>query len=433
MASAGRALRRLFSGELWLDRDFLKLWAGQTLSLAGSQVGSIAVPLVAILSLQASTFEVGVLRGLGSLPYLLIALPAGVWVDRIKRRRLLVAADAWRGLVTLSVPLAAVIGALTLPHLYAVAFLLGIGTVIFEFAYHSYLPHLVGQRLLVEGNSKLQVSNSAVGVAGPGVAGAIVQLLSAPIAILADGLSYLASAGSLLLISKGEPAPGASAGRHLLSELREGFDFVRGHPFLMAQVATTTTNNAFVSITLTLELLYLVRTLHFQPALIGLVFMLGAPGALLGSLLARPAIERFGIGPSMIAAGSISGLCCLLIPAAGVPGPAAVVFVVGFVFLFGGGVQIYNITAVSVRQAITPGRLLGRMNGTTRFITWGVIPLASLAGGFLGESVGVRPALVVAGLGASLAPVWLLLSPVRRWRTLADAAPEQPTEPHRGA
>ncbi len=414
-------LARGFRGDLLHNRDFLRLWAGQTVSVAGSQIGNFALPLVAILTLNASSLQLGVMRGLSTLPYFLIALLAGVWVDRLRRRPVLIASDVWRGLITISVPAAALIGILSINQLFAVAFLVGVGTVLFEFAYASYLPHLVGRDALLEGNSKLQLSQSAFAIAGPGIAGALVQALTAPIAVLVDGISFLASAASLLLIRKGEPPPESGAERHLGRELREGFDFVRRQPFLRAQVATTATFNVFVSITLALQLLYLVRELHFQPALIGFLFTLGAPGALIGSLLARPLAQRFGIGYSMIGAVLLNGLTCLLLPAASGPGLLATVLVVGYAFCFGIALQVYNINVISVRQAITPDRLLGRMNGVTRFVTWGIIPLASVFGGALGQWVGLRPALVVGGVGASLTVLWLLFSPARGWRTLAEA------------
>jgi MFS family permease len=419
-------------GGLWRHRDFLKLWSAETISQFGSQVSQLALPLVAILVLDASAFEVAALGTVGFLPFLLFTLPAGVWVDRLRRRPILVAGDLGRAALLATIPLAYAVDALTLGQLFVVSFLTGVCTVLFDVAYMSYLPSLVERDRIIEGNSKLEVSRSAAQVGGPGVAGGLVELFTAPWAILVDALSFLGSGLFLLGIRKPEerPAPALVDGRRtsVWTELKEGLRFVLGNPNLRAQAGCTGTSNFFSSVAFAIYLVFAVRELHLSAGLIGVIFSVGSAGSLAAAFTANRISGRFGIGPTTIAVSTLWGPAGLLIVLAPV-GNAAIPFLLAAQLLFGFAVVVYNIVQVSYRQAICPPRLQGRMNSVMRFIVWGTIPLGSLAGGVLASWLGLRGTILVGSLGGSLAVLWIVLSPQRRLRELPEPVPDAATEP----
>lgn len=402
---------------LWRQPDFLKLWAGQTVSQFGSQITLLALPLVAALTLRATPARMGLLGAVEFAPFLVLGLFAGVWVDRLPRRQILIAADLGRAAALLIVPAAAWLGALRMELLYAVALATGCLTVFFDVAYQSFLPALVGRRELVEGNSKLEISRSAAQVAGPGVAGGLVQLVTAPLALLVDALSFLVSGLFLIAIRGREEAPAAPAERRSVrAEIAEGLGVVFGNPTLRAIAACTATLNLFSSISGAVFILYLTRELALGPGLLGLIFAASNIGVLLGAGAAGAVARRFGAGPTVIGAALLAGLGALPVPFAA--GPLAVVvpvLIAAQTVMFVSGV-VYNITQVSLRQAITPDRLLGRMNATMRFIVWGIMPLGMLIGGALGSTIGLRPTLIVGALGGLLAFLWPLRSPLRSLR-----------------
>ncbi|HEX5502891.1 MAG TPA: MFS transporter [Thermomicrobiales bacterium] len=406
---------------LWRHPDFLKLWGGQTISVFGDQIALLALPLVAVLTLNAGAVEMGILGAAERAPFLLVGLFAGVWVDRLRRRPILIGADAGRALLLGSIPAAALLGALTVHYLYVIAFLVGILTVFFDVAYQSYLPVLVSRERLVEGNSKLEVSNSVATIAGPGLAGALVQLLSAPLALLADALSFVVSVVSLLWIGAPEPAPrpadaadGARAG--LWREIGEGLRVVLGNRLLRAIAGCTGTSNLFGSMMFAVFVLYATRDLGLSPALLGVVLAAFGPGGLLGALLAGPAARRLGVGPAIVGSIAVGGVAGLLVPLAAGPAAVTVPLLMAWGFVSGVTTPIYNITQVSLRQQITPDRVQGRMNATMRFIVWGTMPIGALAGGFLGQFIGLRPTLLVGAVGSLLAILWVFFSPVRALR-----------------
>jgi MFS family permease len=420
------------TGGLWRHADFLKLWSAETISVFGTQISQLALPLVAILVLDASTFEVAALSTFEFVPFILFTLPAGVWVDRMRRRPILIAGDLGRAALLLTIPAAYVADVLTLAQLFVVGFLVGICTVFFDVAYQSYLPSLVERDHIIEGNSKLEISRSAAQLSGPGLSGALVELFTAPYAILVDGLSYLGSALFLFRIKTSEAAPRperSDAERtSMWVELKEGLRFVLGNPNLRAQAGCTATSNLFGSVGFAVLLVFAVRELDLSAGLIGLALSIGAAGSLLAALTARRISRRFGIGPTTIAASLMWGPGTLLFALAPVGNAAVPFFVAGMVMLSFSGVT-YNIVQVSYRQAICPPRLQGRMNSVMRFIVWGTIPVGTLAGGLLGTWVGLRETLLVSAIGGSLAALWIIFSPQRHLREMPEPIEDSAAEP----
>ncbi len=395
---------------LWRHPDFLRLWIGQTISLFGSRFSGLALPLIAALTLRASPGEMGILSAVGTAPFLLIGLVAGVWVDRLRRRPVLIVGDLGRALLMGVISLAAFSGVLRMPHLYVVGFFVGVLTVFFDVAYQSYLPALVSRQHLVEGNSKLETSRSIAQMTGPGIAGVVIQVISAPLAIALDAISFLISALFLGLIRRQEERP-ERVRAPMLAEVREGLAVVFGNPLLRAIAGCTATGNFFGMAIGAIYILFATRDLGLAPAVIGLVFSVSSVGALGGALLAGRLATRFGTGRVIIGASLLAGLGNVGIAFA-TPALAVPLLILGGLVLTASS-PIYNINQVSLRQAITPQRLQGRMNATMRFVVWGTMPLGGLVGGALGEVLGLRPAIALATAGGLTAFLWLLRSPVR--------------------
>jgi MFS family permease len=415
-------LRPVTRTTLWRHADFRRLWAADALSQLGTQVTVLALPLLAIKVLDANAFEVGLLTTFEFLGFLLVGLPAGAWVDRMRRRYVLLVADLVRAALFGSIPLAWWLDALTLPQVYAVTLLAGICTVFFDVAYQSYLPHLVGRDFLVEGNAKLQGTQSVAQVAGPPVAGVLVQAVTAPYAILVDAVSFLWSAIWIGAIRSREPRPERVPDRHLLREIREGLSFVLGHRLLRAIAACTSTSNLFFNIGMTAFVVLLAdqAELDLSPGTIGLLFSAPAIGGLLGAVLARRIAGWIGQGPAIWVPVAMQGPLSVALPLVERGWRLALVGVC----LAGVGVMIvvYNVTQVSFRQLLTPERLLGRMNATMRFLVWGTIPVGGFLGGVLGSTIGLRETLWVSVVGGALTFLPVFLSPLRWMREL-------PTEP----
>ena len=398
-------------GGLWRHRDFMSLWGAETISQFGTQVTLLALPLVAILTLEESAFRVALLTSTAFLPFLLFALPAGVWVDRLPRRPILIVANLGRAAALVSVPVAHWLGALTIWQLYTVSFVVGVGTVFFDLAYQSYLPRLVERADLVEGNSKLEVSRSAAQIAGPGFGGLLVSLLTAPVAIAVDAASYLASALLMGRIRAAEPRVAREERRSLLAELREGLGYVMRHRYQRAIVATTAISNFFGQLVFAILLVLAVRELGLTAAAIGVTISLGSIGTLLAAVTARRIGDRLGVGRTILVAALLFGPATLLIAFA--PAEHAPAFIVAGIALVGYGGTLYNVTMISLIQAITPDRILGRANASRRFVVWGVIPLGGVVAGVLAETIGLRETMVVGALGGTLAVVPILASPIR--------------------
>lgn len=418
-------MARARGGVLLRHRDFRMLWGGETVSELGSQVSLLTIPLLAVGVLHATTFEMGLLTAASTAAFLVVGLPAGVWVDRVRRRRVMVVADLGRLVALGSVPVAYALGALTLVQLFVVTLVSGILTVFFDVAYQSYLPALVGRENLVEGNAKLTGSAQVATVAGPSLAGGLVQALGASVAVAVDAASFAVSAAAVGTIRAPEPKPEVppSGHRRLAQDIAEGLRFVFGNVLLRAIAATTATSNFFSGITAAVEVVFLVRSVHASPGVIGLLFTMGGVGGVLGAFAAGPLATRLG-GARATLVGIAGNLGGLLIPLT-LPGAGLVLFGLGLLIV-GFFVVVYNVNQVSFRQRLCPDRLLGRMNATMRFVVWGVLPIGSLVGGVLGTLLGLRPTLWIGVVGEVLAGVWLLASPMRTMREFPDAPAPPP-------
>ena len=414
------------TGGLWRHPDFIKLWSAETVSQFGSQFSLLALPLTAVIVLDASVFEVAALNVVEFLPFVLVSLPAGVWVDRLAKRPILVIGDLARAGLLSSIPIAYAFDALTIWQLYAVGFLVGISTVFFDVAYQSYLPALVNRRQLIDGNSKLEISRSGAQLGGPGLAGVLVDLLSAPVAVLFDALSFVGSALFIFGIRKREGVPEgetAPARRRMREDIAEGLRYVFKHPYLKNIAACTATFNFFGGFQAVL-IVYAVRVLDLRPAVIGLAFTLGNIGPLIAAFTSGRISRRFGVGPTIIGASIVGGPMFLLVPFA--PHGNAALAVLGPAILVGGFMNVlYNVTQVSLRQAITPERIQGRMNSVMRFIVWGTIPLGTLLGGALGTWIGLKETLILGGIGCCLPFLPVLFSPVRSLREMPEPLDEE--------
>jgi MFS family permease len=411
-------------GGLWRQRDFLKLWAGHTVSALGSQVTLLALPLIAALTLGASPFQIGLLAAVGSLPTLLFGLAAGVWVDRLRRRPVMIAADLGRALALLGLPAAALLGRLGMELLYVTAFVVGSLDLVFKVAASAYLPNLVGRERLVDAGGKLSLSDSAAEVAGPGLAGGLVQILTAPLAVVVDAASFLVSALFIGAIRAPEPLPKpASDERRFWTEARAGVNVVIRHPLLRPLVGAAGWVTFWSTVLEAVALLYLTRDLGLTPAVVGVIFAVANVGFLAGALGAARIADRLGVGLALGAALVATGLADLATPLVGgsplidAAPLAAVAILIAAQFVFGAAVVVFNLTA-GLRQAVTPDDLRGRMAATTRVLTLGLTPLGSLAGGLLGERIGLEATLVLAAAGELLAALWLIGSPVRVLRRL---------------
>ena len=401
------------SGGLERNPEFLKLWAAQTTSQVGSQVTLLALPLTGVLLLQATPRQLGVLYAAETAPFLLAGLAAGVWVDRWPRRRILIAGDLARAILLGSVPVSALVGALRIEQLYVVALLVGTATLFFDVAYQSFLPVLVGRAHVLDGNSRLEASRATAQIVGPGVGGVLVQVMTAPLAMAVDAVSFLVSGVLLLRVRAVEPRPrGAHDG--LRAEMRDGVRAVLGNPLLRSIAGCTATSNLFSSALQAIFVLFTTTELGLSPSVLGFVLGGGSVGALLGALVTRRLARRVGTGRAIVVGISLGGAASVLIALAGGPAVLAAGVLVIAQALLGFGSVVYNVNQVSLRQAITPDEVQGRMNATMRFLVWGTMPIGALLGGTLGETFGLRPTLIVVAAGAVIAPVWVVLSPVSR-------------------
>lgn len=413
---------KFLSGLLVNHADFRRLWTADALSQLGGQVSAVAVPLVAVAVLDASTFEVALLSGVQALGFLLIGLPAGVWCDRVRRKPVLITADLVNAVVLGSIPVAALVGALTLLHLYLAVFLVGLCRVFFDVAHQSYLPSLVGRDQVVDGNAKLEASRTVASVVGPSAAGGLVQWLTAPLALAVDALSFLWSAAWLSRIEVVEPARPGRARSSLRRDLAEGVSFVWRHATLRTITLNAMTTVLFLAARNALVVVFLVRDLGQSAGTVGLLLSAGGVGAVVGAFLVARVVRRFGQVRAMLGSAVLGAASGLLIPLT-MSGPGLVVFAVGS-FAGSFGVVVYNVIQVSFRQRLCPDHLLGRMNATVRFLVWGVIPLAGLLGGALATAAGLRAALWTTAVGGLLAPLWLFFSPLRSLRDFPAAEPE---------
>ncbi len=421
---------------VWHSRDFRLLWAGQSVSMLGSQVTSVALPLLAVVTLHASVAQMGVLGTVIRLPFLLY-LVAGVWVDRARRRRILIGTDLARGVLLLSIPVAALTHVLTMPFLLVIAFTAMLLGVWFDTAYHSYVPALVQRHELTTANSVMETSSSLAQIAGTSLGGLLVQLLTAPIAIVADSVSYFISWVAVWRIRKPEPPLPARQGsglRDIWSSTSEGMRFVLSDRILAPLALAIGVFCLVGAAESALYIFYLAKVLRLGAGFIGLTLAAGGPGAVAGAALAGKAQRTLGIGMTIIGGLTLFAGAAWLIPLASANRALAVPMLLAAAFGMGVGLQLCNTNVITVRQVIAPPELIGRVTASFRFLAFGTGPFGSLLGGLLGTTLGVRGGLFAAVAGMLLAPAVVLASPVRRLRRLPERLPEQqpPEEDGRG-
>ncbi|MFZ7087209.1 MFS transporter [Curtobacterium sp. RRHDQ10] len=407
---------------VWRNSAFLRLWGGQTASAVGTQLAGLAVPTLAVTVLAASTFQIGLLNALETVAFLVIGLPAGAWVDRMRKRRVMLTADLLRAVLLATVPVAWLLGVLTIWHLMVVAALVGAATVFFDVAYQSYPPRIVPAAILHDANGKLEGSQQVARVGGPAASGALLAVLEPAVVVGIDALSFLVSFVSLSTIRDDESPKPKHERLPLVTEIREGLAFVVRQRLLVRVVMTTAGSNFSSTISYTMLPLLVLRHLDLGTVVWGVATSVGAVGGLLGAVFAARFAKRFGEGTSIPLAAVLSGVGALLLASPGLFPPVAVPLLVVAELLTSFGVLVYNITQLTYRQRICPPELLGRMNASVRFVVWGVMPIGGLVAGLLGTWLGVEATMWTAGIGTLLASVPVVVSPLLGMRTL-------PTEP----
>ncbi len=405
----------------WPDRPFRWLWSGTAISLLAAEVGELAVPLFALLVLGASPEGLAAIRVAQFAPFLVATLALGVVADRMRRQPLLVGADLGRGIVLLAVVALAALGLLPLPVLVGAAAVLGTLTVLSTLADFSFLPAVVPRERVVDANARITATQSIASIAGTGAGGALVQLLTAPIALLATGVAYLLSAVALSRVRADESRPDARTERaRPWTEAREGLRFLLGSPILRALAGEAGTWNLFNELFL-LGLIVQVTSMSTQgPLLLGLLLMAGAAGAFAGAAVSRWATTTYGYGPSMVVTLLLGNSATLAVVVLGAVDDTAAFIIAGIALAvsgFGGGIANQSVT---IRQLSTPPGLRGRVNAAYRFLTWGFLAIGAGAAGFVIASSGARTAILIGAIGMTLASLWVVFSPVPRLRTLDE-------------
>jgi len=423
---------------LWHHPNFLKLWTSDTISQFGTQFSGYAIPFTALL-LTSDPLAFSILNASAFIGFAVFALFIGVYVDRHRRQRIMTLANIGRGIFLGLIPLAAVTGTLTragMPLLYVVSFMVGLLTVFFDVSYQAILPSLVDRSQLVEGNSKLEWSRSGAQVVGPGMAGLVVQAVYPPLAIAIDATSYMASASVLSRIKQDEIIKPSTAS--VWHDLKEGLAIVLKDKRLRSIAGSTATSNFFSNVIFSILILYLVRQLGYTAAVVGAIFLIGGLGAFGGIALSSRLTRLLGVGPVIITGMILGGLGTIpyalansslsapIFSATGIPVlgsfrldlNALILMMGGFVTSI--GVVVYNINQVSLRQAIVPKSVQGRMNASMRWIVWGTIPAGAIAGGVLAEVFGLRAAIVIGVIGGLFSFLWVFLSPVRSLKDVPE-------------
>lgn len=414
--SSGVGTRRR-PGGLWWQRDFRLLWIGETTSNVGTAVSTVAMPLVAVVTLQASTFTVGLLAAVTWLPWVVIGLPAGAWVDRWPRRTTMLVCDLVALAVLASVPVAAWFGVLTMGQLLVVAVLSGVAGVFFSTAYLVYLPTVISPEEQGEGNAKLQGSEAAAHVVGPGLGGAIAQAVGAVLGLLADAVSFGVSALCLVRI-RGRENPADRAGNRtsLRREIAEGLRFVALDPYLRVYAAFAAATNLAANMMEAILVVFLVRTVGVNSGAVGGLMAITSCGGVAGAMAATTIARRFGTARALLACVWCTAPFGLLIPLTG-RGAGLIWFAVGG-FVVVAGIVASNVIFGTFRQAYCPPSLIGRVIACTRFVVFGAIPVGALLGGVLGTELGVRETIWIATISATLSTLILLIGPLRRHRDL---------------
>ncbi|MCP2635588.1 MFS transporter [Microbacterium sp. HD4P20] len=414
-------------GSLWRDRNFLTMWSGQALSQFGAQITELALPVLAVLTLQATEWEVGLLGAAQVAAFLIVGLPAGAWIDRMRKRHVMIWADVIRAVALATLPLLAVLGVLEIWHMIAVALVIGIATVFFDVSNQSIIPSLVRTDQIAEANGKLQSTEQLAGLAGPAAGGWLVGVLFAPVAILITVATYIASFIALLFTKDHEQRRSPEDHRPLHIEIREGLAWVFGNPLLRRIVGTTGMANFFGTIATTLLPIFVLRELGLTPAMLGIVFSLSAVGGLLGAIATPRIVARIGEARAIPLSAIAFCLVPFFLPAISLVPALAFPLLIAQFFVLSFTVLLYNITQVTFRQRITPRRLLGRMNASIRFVVWGVMPIGALIAGALGTWIGTVPTLWIAATGELLACLFVVIGPFWGMRDLPDVTEDTPS------
>jgi MFS family permease len=419
-----RPIRGSFRRAPGWRRDFRLFWFAQGASVLGDQVREFAIPLIAVTVLHVSATELGVLSAAQWVPFLVLALPLGVIIDRHRRRSLLMLSESGRGLLMAGLVVAAALNALGLPLLLVAVVALGTLTVIYEVGYQSAIPALVPREFLTGANARIQATAAAGEIGGPGLGGLMLQVVGITATLAANAASYLVSALALLLMRSPEPVF-APKRRHFMSELREGVRHVRRDPYLLANVGFSALYNPFAQWITLLLVLYAAETLHLGAGHIGLIFSAAAVGALLGAATGSRLSSRLNVGTIVILCAAVECGALLLIPAVDPAwAPAAAVSALAAIMAINGaGTALSNVFLITIRQLRTPDLLLGRVNATMRTITYGTIPLGAVAGGLVGDWLGPRLGILVGAILCLSTVVWVYASPLRRIRDLEELTP----------
>ncbi|MFD6752730.1 MFS transporter [Micromonospora gifhornensis] len=399
--------------------DFRLLWTAQTLGQFGTHFSRVGLPLVAILALDATAFEAGLLATFQTVAFLLVGLPAGAWVDRRRKRPIMIAANLGRGLLLGWVPVGAYLGVLTLTQLYIVALGVSVGTLLFETAYVSYLPLMLERGQLVEGNAKLESTRSVAQVGGPTLGGYLVQWFGPPLAVLTVAVGYLASALAVSRIRMREDLPVRGARSHLVGEIRQGLSYVFRHRVLRALAVSGALFNLGVYLTGTVVVVLLAQQLRISPGTVGLWFAIGGLGGLVGAFVVQRISVRLGPGPTVWVGMAVAGVAGLVVPLADADWRLWLAGAGNA--LVSTGLVINNVNSMAIRQQLCPQELQGRMNATIRFLVFGAMPIGSFLGGFLGEQIGLRETLWVGAVLSLVAVLPVYFSPLRTMRGQPDA------------
>lgn len=403
--------------------NFRSLWIAQILSLVGTQVTIVALPIIAITLLNASTMQVGTLTAVAYLPFLLFGLPAGAWVDRISIKKLMVICDISRGFILLLIPLLYYYNLLNIPILFLVAFCNGVFTVFFDVGNQSFLPEILTKDELIEGNSKLASSYTTSQLVGPALAGFLVKLFSAPIAMFIDSISYFLSSIFIhkIKITKNKHTfITTESSTKIITEIKEGLNFVFKNKYLKPMAISMSIANMFdlFGMIQTILPIYILTTLKLSPFEYGIILSLGNIGAILGTIVNKHVLNKFDLGKVFAITSILPGISLLLLPLAK---GAFSIYIIGLsLSLAGFNIAIFNINQISLRQSITPMQLMGRMNATIRFIIWGTVPIGAFLGGWLGENIGIRNTLFIAAIGSILSSIPILLSKNTSLKSLND-------------
>jgi MFS family permease len=409
---------------LWRNTFFMRLWVGQTISVFGSMVGGFALPFVALLLLNATPFQVALLGMMAFIPGFLVSLFAGILVDRFPRKPVMIWSDLGRFVALSSIPIAAMLGGLSMAQLYVVAFANGALGTFFDIAYHAYLPSLITQEELTEGNAKLTASASVAETAGFGLAGWLVQAFTAPIAILLDAISFLISAISIGSIRKPEPILERSeTPSDIWLEARQGFAAIAQQPIVRTLIGSGVVLALFSRMFGSMIIVFTTRELGLSPGIQGMIFAVGGVTSLLGALAAEPLTRRFGLGITLVISTCVLGLG-MIAPAFAVgAGITSIALLILNQLLTDPAWTIHNINELTLRQSLIPNDVLGRVNGSLRFLEFGANMVGLFLGGILGEVFGPRITLMIGAMGGFVAAAWLLTSPIWRWRNLENTNP----------